>query len=121
MRIVLGIMTLGFCLMVAINSSAAQSDSSDSFRAEGERWFVTPGALDSYDSDLADQDLKVTSESGRIGYAQPAWMGKKPLDVGRLWDIQDGEGAVIAECERLSSDEVLHCMTTEGSYSMNAE
>ena len=121
MRIVLGIVTTALWVLFTINSGAAQSDSSDSFRAEGERWFVTPGALDSYDSKLADQDLKVTSESGRIGYAQPAWMGKKPLDVGRLWDIQDGQGAVIAECERLSSDEVLHCMTTEGSYSMRAE
>ena len=121
MHIVLGVLTTALCVLFAVNSSLAQSGSSDSFRAEGERWFVTPGALDSYDSKLADKDLKVTSESGRTGYAQPAWMGKKPLDVGRLWDIQDGQGAVIAECERLSSDEVLHCMTTEGSYSMKAD
>ena len=121
MPIVLGILTMVLSVLISISGSSAQTDTSDSFRAEGERWFVTPGALDSYDSKLADQDLKVTSESGRTGYAQPAWIGKKPLDVGRLWDIQDGQGAVIAECERLSSDEVLHCITTEGSYSMKAE
>ena len=50
---------------------------------------MKPGALDSNDSDLADQDLKVTSESGRTGYAQPAWVGEDPLGVGRLWVIQD--------------------------------
>ena len=92
----------------------AQDSKSDTFRAEGERWFVEPGALNSYDSRLADKDLKVTSETGRIGYAQPAWIGKDPGDIGRLWVIEDEKQVTIAECERDYPVEVLRCVSTTG-------
>ena len=122
MQILMGILTLMFCFIFAISSSSAETEPSDDFRAEGERWTVKPGALDSYDSDVADQDLNVTSESGRTGYAQPAWVGENPLDVGRLWVIEDDQGAVIAECQRLSSGDDLQCMNTEGpAHSMYAD
>ena len=110
------------CVILAISTSAAQTEPQDSFSAEGERWTVKPGALDSYDSESADQDLEIKSESGRTGYAQPAWVGEAPLDIGRLWIIQDENGAVIAECQRLSSGNDLQCMNTEGpAQSMYAD
>ena len=114
MNFLLWTLTLALGIFVGQNLSVAQSTTSDTFRVEGERWFVKPGALDSYDSKLADKDLKVTSESGRIGYAQPAWIGKSPGDIGRLWVIEDENGITIAECERDFSDDVLRCTSATG-------
>ena len=122
MHFVNGILTLAFLLGLGISFGFAETKSRESFNAEGERWTVEPGALDSYDSKDAGQDLNVTSESGRVGKAEPAWVGSNPLDVGRLWVIEDEKGKVIAECQRLSGGDNLQCMDTEGpAHSMYAD
>ena len=122
MHFLMGILTLALCFVLAISNSSAETEPRDDFNAEGERWTVKPGALDSYDSKDADQDLTIKSESGRTGYAQPAWVGENSLGVGRLWIIEDENGKVIAECQRLSAGDDLQCMDTEGpAHSMYAD
>ena len=112
---ILGVVFHLLLALLSFSSSCLADDAKgDTFRAEGERWFVEPGALNSYDSRLADKDLKVKSETGRIGYAQPAWIGKNPGDIGRLWVIEDEKGKTIAECERDYPVEMLRCVSTTG-------
>ena len=79
------------------------------FEAEGEHWIVQAEETIYYDSRLANT-LVVFSLSGEKAYAQPAWIGEDPGDLGPLWVIQNERGEVFAACWWYYGGNRLECM-----------
>ena len=102
---------LGCLGLLLINGILSQAYARNEviFEAEGEHWVVQPGGTIYYDSQLANT-LVVFSLSGEKAYAQPAWIGEDPGDLGPLWVIQNERDQVFAACWWYYGATRLECM-----------
>ena len=69
-----------------------------SFEVEGILWTVRTGSLESFDSAVAMDALKVSNEFGERGYSQSAWIGENPGDLGPMWIIHNRADEVLGAC-----------------------
>jgi hypothetical protein len=104
-----------FILLVSCIVPGSQGYASDekgeTFEAGGSIWNIQFNTLNDYNSETAGETIDVMSHFGEEGYAQPAWIGNDPGDLGPLWIIQDADGEVMGACWSFYEDSGLECIS----------
>jgi len=114
MRLLSTLCTLVFGLAGLPYAGALASDQMhdaqvEAFESKGIRWTVTPANQEKSDSGFPE-DFVVRSESGEIGYAEPAWAGDNPGELGPLWAVYNSDGIVIGTCSSSLDHPAIKCI-----------
>ncbi len=114
MRLLSTLCTLVFGLAGLPCAGALASDQMhdaqvEAFESKGIRWTVTPANQEKSDSGFP-KDFAVRSESGEIGYAEPAWAGDNPGELGPLWAVYNSDGIVIGTCSSSPDHPTIRCI-----------
>ena len=114
MRLLFPLLTLVFGLVSfpyagALASNQMHDAQVEAFESKGIRWTVTPTNQEKSDSGFP-KDFAVRSESGEIGYAEPAWAGDDPGELGPLWAVYNSDGIVIGTCSSSLDHPAIKCI-----------
>jgi len=80
-----------------------------SWEVEGVLWTAQIESLESFDSEVAMDALKVSNEFGEHGYSQSAWIGEDPGDLGPMWVILSEGDEVLGACWMYYEETDLEC------------
>ncbi len=98
-----------FPCVMAVASEPMHDAQVEAFEFKGIHWSVNPRSREKASSDLLD-DLEVRSESGEIGYAEPAWAGDDPGELSPLWAIYNADEIVIGTCSSSPDHPTIRCI-----------
>jgi len=98
-----------FPCVMAVASEPMHDAQVEAFEFKGIHWTVNPRSREKASSELP-ADLEVRSESGELGYAEPAWAGDDPGELGLLWAIYNADGIVIGTCSSSPDHPTIRCI-----------
>ncbi len=97
-------------LLSSLQLVSAEPLGEGTFEVDGIQWTVTRVSVENFDVDVPQEALEIVSDSEDTGFAQPAWVGDDPGDLGPLWVIQDQDDQVLGACWAYYEEEDLECI-----------